>query len=105
LTRLSRSIKHEVRQIPSSDSGLIILDAETLHGYADQEVVATVDRLFWRYRLQNIIAVAVLRSFKFFKMEKESEVIMLPNPNYNGRIPIHKLDGILSFSRTRGLLP
>jgi len=105
LTRLSRSIKHEAEQIPSSDSGLVILDAETLHGYAGQEIVATVDRLFSRYRLQNIVAVAVLRSHKFFKMEKGSEVIMLPNPNYNGRIPIHKLDGILSFSRTRSLLP
>lgn len=105
LTRLSRSIKHEAEQIPSSNSGIVILDAGTLHGYANQEIATTVEKTFTRYRLVNIIAVVILRSYKFFKMEKESEAIMLPNPNYNGRIPIHKLNGIMSFSRTRRLLP
>jgi len=105
LLRLGRSIKHEAKQIPSSESGLIILDAGALQGYISQEIITTTEKIFSKYKLRNIIGVTIVRSYKFYKLEKETEVIMVPNPNYKGNIPIKKLDGILSFSRTRKLIP
>ena len=103
--RLGRSIKHEAEQIPSSHSGLIILDAGTLQGYADEEVTSAVERTFSKYRLPNIIGTTIVRSYKFYKLGKEPEVIMISNPNYKGDISIRKLNRILTFSRTRNLIP
>ena len=105
LIRLTRSIKHEAKQIPSSESGLIILDAGCLQGYSDREIISAVEKTFLKYKLPNIVEVTIVRSYKFYKLEKETEVIMVPNPNYKGNISIQKLDGILSFSRTRKLIP
>jgi hypothetical protein len=105
LRRLGRSIKHEAEQIPTSHSGLIILDAETLQGHADEEVTRAVKKAFLKYRLPNIIGTTIVRSYKFYKPEKESEVIMISNPNYKGDMSIRKLNRILSFSRTRELIP
>jgi len=105
LRRLGRSIKHEAEQIPTSHSGLIILDAATLGGYPEEEVTKAVERTFSKYRLPNIIGTTIVRSYKFYKLEKEPEVIMISNPNYKGDISVGKLNRILSFSRTRELIP
>jgi len=105
LTRLRRSIKHEAEQIPTSHSGLIILDAGTLQGYVGEEIARTVEKAFSKYRMPNIIGAMVIRSYKFYKLERESEVVMISNRNYKGDIPIHKLNGLLSFSRTKELVP
>jgi len=105
LRRVGRSIRHEAEQIPASHSGLIILDAATLQGYLHEEIAKAVERAFSKYRLSNIVGTIIIRSYKFYRLERESEVILISNPNYRGDISLGKLDRILSFSRTRELIP
>ena len=105
LIRLARSVKHEAEQIPTSHSRLIILDAATVREYPDQEIAKAVERTHSKYRLRHIVGTMIVRSYKFHNLKEEAEAIMIRNPNYKGDPPIEKLNRILSFSRTRELIP
>jgi hypothetical protein len=104
LKRLGRSIKHEAKQIPSPYSGLVVLDACILHGFPDEIIRGIVVKTFKKYQLPNIIAVVIVRPYKFHIMEAETEIISVPNPyRTNGKL-LMKLDKIFAFSRSRDLI-
>jgi len=104
LKRLGRSIKHEAKQIPLPYSGLVVLDAGILQGFPDEIIRDVVVKMFKKYRLPNIIAVVIVRSYKFHRMEAETEIINVPNPYRTNCELLMKLDKIFAFSRTRDLI-
>lgn len=104
LKRLGRSIKHEAKQIPLPYSGIVILDAGILQGFPDDIIRDVVVKTFKKYRLPNIIAVMIVRSYKFHKMEAETEIINVPNPYRTNCELLRKMDKIFAFCRTRDLI-
>ena len=81
------------------------MDTAALQGYSAKNIIKATEKIFSNYKLRNIVGVAIVRSYKFYKQEKESEAIMVSNINYLGNIFVGELNGILSFSRTRKLIP
>lgn len=104
LKRLGRSIKHEAKQIPSPYSGLIVLDAGILMGFPDEVIRNVVVKTFKKYFLANVISVVIVRSYKFYKLEGETEIINVPNPYHTELGLLKDLDKIFAFSRTRDLI-
>jgi len=104
LKRLSRSIKHEARQIPSPHLGLVVLDAGILQGFPDEAIKDVAVKTFKKYSLPNIIAVAIVRSYKFHRQPSETQIINVPNPHYVKPELLKKIDKIFTFSRTTDLV-
>lgn len=61
-------------------------------------------KTFEKYSLPNIIAVIIVRSYKFYRLPTETEIISVPNPHQPKPELLKTLDKIFTFSRTRSLL-
>lgn len=105
LKRLGRSIKHEAKQIRRPHLGVVVLDAGVLQGFPDEVIRNKVEKTFKKYRLRNIIAAVVVRSYKFYRLKEETEVIIVSNPCCREVELLEKLSEVFAFSRTRRLVP
>ena len=101
LKRLSRSIKHEARQIPPPDKGFVVVDAGTLHGLPDKMVREVAVKTFKKYRLPNIVMAMIVRSYRFWRPKTEAEAIGISNPYCTDVELLTRLNKILAFSRFR----